>query len=68
TGDAQIKPMDGSWNPLSEALAANEWACIGLDDSGSYTMPLTDGDIDVLQSSGMILSGQHVTVTSIAIK
>lgn len=68
TGDAQIKPMDGSWNPLSQALAANEWACIGLDDSGSYTMPLSDDDIATLTATGMILSGQHVTVTSIAIK
>lgn len=68
SGNAQIKPMDGSWTPLSVAEAANQWACIDLDDSGTYTMPLTDNDISMLQASGMILGGQHVTVTSVAIK
>lgn len=68
TGDAQVKPMDGNWTPLSAANAANEWACIGLDGSGSYEMPLSADDVAALKSSGMILSGQHVTITAVAIK
>ena len=60
--------MDGNWTPLSAANAAHEWACIGLDDSGSYEMPLSADDVAALKSSGMILSGQHVTITAVAIK
>ncbi|MGN0206141.1 MAG: hypothetical protein ACI4BC_02755 [Muribaculaceae bacterium] len=66
----QIKPMDGSWTPLSyNYIVDPDWQCIGMAaDSSEFAMEVTAADVAALQSSGMVISGCWLTVTKVAIK
>ena len=66
----QIKPMDGTWTPLSyNYIVDPQYQCIGMETGSSeFALEVTSADVAALQSSGMVISGCYLTVTKVAIK
>lgn len=65
----QVKLMDSSWTALtSYADEDNGWGCIALNaGTTSHDIVLNEADVEALTSSGMIISGYGIIVTSLQI-
>ena len=75
--DAQIKMCDINWSLLPDfAKIANEWGVVGLDaskDVYKYTLSAADADAILNHEAGwggkgLVLCGQHATLTAIGVE
>lgn len=66
-GEQQLKLCNPNGWSVLPGLPVNEWGVITdiTNDSTSYSFAFGDAEIDVLRSSGIIISGQNFTLTAL---
>ena len=66
----QLKIVDKSWTTLPSAnLPQTDWGGVDLaSGQETFTFSLDETDLEKVKSSGMIISGQDVTVTKVTMK